>query len=474
MTLTVPLQAKQPEMTKKHVFPEGEHIEALKPKQGITESGEIEQTDSGALGHALSASEKEITSLCSAGPFLGAIIADLTADKYGRKGPMYVGFTLFTVGAILQASGYSVPQMAIAEIAPMKYRGRMVGLNSVSITAGQVISYAIGAAFASVPHCWRYMVGLGGVPSILLAIVLPPCPESPRQLIPYGKVEEAANVLHRIFRNASEEQVSAKIQLISETVQEAQLSSQGRSRWVIVKELHRNPAHFRALVCACGLSAGHLPDVRLNVLMYYSGTVFALVGFSNPVAVGLVVSGTKMVSACINMLLVDPVGRRRLLVSTAWGMAAGLLAVAISFVYIPVNLDTLEVQDSTITPPAIVVLAFIIWFVAFYGVSIGNTAWMSADFFSTEVRAIGTMYMTCCWGSNLIVSSTFLSMTKGITPSGAFGLYACLCFIGWILSILFYPEISGLTLEESQEVFQHGFGVRYARQLRKERRRGGE
>lgn len=48
MTLTVPLQAKQPEMTKKHVFPEGEHIEALKPKQGITESDEIEQTDSGA------------------------------------------------------------------------------------------------------------------------------------------------------------------------------------------------------------------------------------------------------------------------------------------------------------------------------------------------------------------------------------------------------------------------------------------
>lgn len=164
--------------------------------------------------------------------------------------------------------------------------------------------------------------------------------------------------------------------------------------------------------------------------MYYSGTLFALVGFSNPVAVNLVVSGTNMVSACINMPPVDPVGRRCLLVSTAWGMAAGLLEVAISFVYIPVSLDTLEVQDNTITPTAIVVPVFIIRFVAFYGVSFGNTAWMSADFFSTEVRAIGTMYMTCCVGSNLIVSSTFLSMTKGITPSGAFGLYACLCFIG--------------------------------------------
>ncbi|QMW33349.1 hypothetical protein G4B84_008780 [Aspergillus flavus NRRL3357] len=233
----------------------GEHIEALKPKQGITESDEIEQTDSGArprihnnsLGHALSASEKAITSLCSAGPFLGAIIADLTADKYGRKGPMYVGFALFTVEAILQAPGYSVPQMAvgrltvglgvgsaamivpayIAEIAPMKYRGHMVGLNNVSITGGQVISYAIGAAFASVPHGWRYMVGLGGVPSIFLAILPPLCPESPCQLISYGKVEEAVNVRHWIFSNASEEQISAKIQLISETVQELSYQPRG-------------------------------------------------------------------------------------------------------------------------------------------------------------------------------------------------------------------------------------------------------
>lgn len=34
----------------------------------------------------------------------------------------------------------------------------------------------------------------------------------------------------------------------------------------------------------------------------------------------------------------------------------------------------------------------------------------------------------------------------------------------------FYPEVSGLTLEEIEEVFKHGFGVQYARNLRKERR----
>ena len=133
-------------------------------------------------GVETTSSEKEaITSLCSAGAFVGAIIAGLTADKYGRKIAIYVGCVLFTIGAILQAASYSIAQMCvgrlvvgfgvgsaamvvplyIAEIAPTKVRGRLIGLNNMSITGGQVISYGIGAAFAHVDDGWRYMVGLG-------------------------------------------------------------------------------------------------------------------------------------------------------------------------------------------------------------------------------------------------------------------------------------------------------------------------
>ena len=173
----------------------------------------------------------------------------------------------------------------------------------------------------------------------------------------------------------------------------------------------------------------------------------------------------------VNMMAVDPLGRRRVLICTVWGMSAGLLAVAIAFSFIPIDTETLALEATTVSAPAIVVLVFIIWFVFFYGVSVGNTAWMSTDFFPMEVRAMGTMWLTCsCWGSNIIVSSTFLSMMKGMTPSGAFGFYAAICGIGWVLIILFYPEVSGLTLEEIGEVFQHGFGVKYARQLRKDRK----
>ena len=249
----------------------------------------------------------------------------------------------------------------------------MIGLNNMSITGGQVISYGIGAAFAHVPHGWRYMVGLGGVPSIMLACMLPFCPESPRQLIYHGKLEEATVVLQRIYRDATPAQVQSKVALIAAACEESRELNGDMSRWQKIKLLHTNGANFRALVSACGLMVISQMS-GFNTLMYYSSTLFSIVGFKNPVAVGLVVAGTNFLMTFINMMLVDKVGRRRLLLSTVWGMSAGLLAVAVAFSFIPIDRKTLVITNPVISAPAIVVLVFIIWFVAFYGVSVGNTA----------------------------------------------------------------------------------------------------
>ena len=289
-------------------------------------------------GRIMNAGEKEaITSLCSGGAFFGAIMAGLTADKYGRKAGIYVGCALFTIGAILQAASYTFAQMCvgrlvvgfgvgsaamiaplyIAEIAPTKYRGRMIGLNNMSITGGQVISYAIGAGFAHVPNGWRYMVGLGGVPSVILACMLPFCPESPRQLIFRGREDEAKKVFARVFYTATEEQINNKIRLIKATIEEDLTVTEGKTRWQLVKELHTVPRNFRALVVACGLMVISQMS-GFNTLMYYSSTLFALVGFSNPTAVGLVVAGTNFIMTGINGFVVDPWGRRRVCSRWRW------------------------------------------------------------------------------------------------------------------------------------------------------------
>lgn len=69
-------------------------------------------------------------------------------------------------------------------------------------------------------------------------------------------------------------------------------------------------------------------------------------------------------------------------------------------------------------------------------------------------------------GGNLIIGSTFLSLIDAISPAGAFGFYAGLCFLGSVFVFFLYPETSGLSLEETREVFKDGYGIKKANRMR--------
>ena len=176
-----------------------------------------------SLGHALSSSEQElVTSLTSGGALVGAVFAGLTADHFGRKMPIWAACALFILGTVLQTAAYSVALFAvgrfvvglgvgsaamivplyIGELAPAKYRGRMIAFNNMSVTLGQLIASCIGAGLAHVEgEGWRGTVGIGAFPAITLAIMLLWCPDSPRHLVAHGRLESADAVLTRIYRD---------------------------------------------------------------------------------------------------------------------------------------------------------------------------------------------------------------------------------------------------------------------------------
>ncbi|KAJ5709486.1 hypothetical protein N7493_010820 [Penicillium malachiteum] len=366
--------------------------------------------------------------------FFGAIFAGTTADRFGRKTSIYLGCALFIIGAVLQGAAFTIAQMAVGRI---------------------VVGFGVGAAAMVLPlyvaEIAPAMVGLGAVPAIILAALLPFCPESPRHLVYKSCEEEARVILQKIYKGASELQIDAVQISIRGACDQAREINESASAFGKMKQLHLVPSNLRALIVACGLMViSQLSG--FNGLMYYSGTIFGTIGFKDPMAVGLVVAGTNFVMTIVNALVIDK--------------------VAVAFHWIPFDLSSGTLESTNgISAASIALIIFVIWFVVFYGVSVGNTAWMSTDFFPLEVRAMGTMWLTCSsWGSNVIVSSCFLSMIEKMTPSGAFGFFAGICGLGWIWIYFFYPETSGLLLEEVQEIFECGFGVKYARNLRRERK----
>lgn len=76
-----------------------------------------------------------------------------------------------------------IAPLYIQELSPTRLRGRMVVLNVVMITLGQVIAYGIDAAFGTVNGGWRWMVGLSAVPAALQLAVLAFLPESRERLV---------------------------------------------------------------------------------------------------------------------------------------------------------------------------------------------------------------------------------------------------------------------------------------------------
>ncbi|KAF5974264.1 ITR1-inositol permease [Fusarium coicis] len=391
------------------------------------------------LGHNLDSHEQElITSITSGGALIGALMAGLPADKYGRKLGIYIGCFLFLVGSVVQAAAFNVAAMTagrlivgfgvgsaamiiplyIGELAPAKYRGRMIAFDNLSVTLGQLVSYGLGAALTDVPHGWRYMIAIGGVPPIILAAQLPRCPESPRQVIAHGKRDEAEQCLRRVYPAATEDQLKSKLERIIWTVEVESSVVANKSLWWQFKQLHCVPSNLRALISACTVMAiSQLGG--FNTLMYYSATLFPLVGFNKPTAVAIVVD--------------------------------------------------LVLQADSVNWAGIVVLVTIIFYVAFFATGVATIGWVGTELLPLEVRALGTMMNTVtCWSCNLIIASTFLSMMKSITPSGAFGFYAGICFFGWIFVIFFYPEVKGLPLEDVRKVFENGFDVKLAKQIQRD------
>ena len=147
-----------------------------------------------------------------------------------------------------------------------------------------------------------------------------------------------------------------------------------------------------------------------------------------------------------------------------------MVVAAAAFHYIPISKD-LVLESNSVNWAGILVLVTIIFYVAFFASGVATIGWVGTELLPTEVRALGTMMNTVtCWGCNIIIASTFLSMMKSMTPSGAFGFYAAICFFGWVFVVFFYPEVKGLPLEDIRGIFDHGFGVKRANELQRQRK----
>ncbi|KAH0548207.1 hypothetical protein GP486_008076, partial [Trichoglossum hirsutum] len=165
-----------------------------------------------------------ITASTSLFALVASPAAGWAADRWGRRRVLLAADVLFVAGAVWQAVSGTVPAMVvgrsvvgaavgaaslvvplyISELAPAAYRGRLIVIQILMITLGQVVAYVVGWMLSSAGGGWRWMVGLGAVPAgVQAAVVLAVLPESPRWLVRAGRRPEAKRVLGKAFGSGS-------------------------------------------------------------------------------------------------------------------------------------------------------------------------------------------------------------------------------------------------------------------------------
>jgi len=186
----------------------------------------------------------------------------------------------------------------------------------------------------------------------------------------------------------------------------------------------------------------------VNVIAYYSSTIFRLGGFSviNALLGSWGFGMVNFVFALPAVYTIDTFGRRKLLLTTFPCMAVCLLITGFAF-YIN--------QDAH--PHARVgTIAFGVYlFCVFYSPGEGPVPFTySAEAFPLYIRDVGMSFATATtWLFNFVVALTFPRLLSAFTPQGAFGWYAAWNMVGWFVILLFVPETKSLSLEELDQVF---------------------
>ncbi|CAH2353392.1 myo-inositol transporter 1 [[Candida] railenensis] len=448
---------------------------------------------------ALTYGEKEfITSATSLGAFIGAILGGVLANFIGRKKVLLGSNIIFVVGTIIQVVAHTVWTMIVgrfvlgfgvgiaslisplmlSELAPSKYRGRLIVTNTLFITGGQLVAYFINWGLTNVKHGWRVSVGLCMVPPVIQFVLFWFLPDTPRFYIMQGDVEMAKKVIRQTHNEVPESYVLAVVDEMVTSNSRVPGSNPLQQAWNSIKIIHKTPANFRALILACGLQ-GIQQFTGFNSLMYFSTTIFETIGFDNATAVSIIVAATNFVFTMVALCIIDKVGRRRILLFAIPCMCGSLVICAIAFHFLGVkftNGSNVDVAAKGITAWGVIVIIGMVLFVASYAIGIGNSAWTGVELFSdVNVRSMGAMYAACTnWAGSLVIASTFLTMLENITPTGTFSFFAGLCLISFLFIFFLYPEVAGLQLEETTELLSHGFNVREARKLSAERKKASK
>jgi MFS transporter, SP family, arabinose:H+ symporter len=382
------------------------------------------------------------------GTVIGAMFAGIPGDKYGRRDSLKVMGVLFFVSAAgcaiawdwysllvfrfiggLGVGGASVlGPMYIAEIAPAKWRGRLVGFFQFNVVLGILVAYlsnAIIGTFELGDIEWRVKLGVEAAPALLFILALFPIPRSPRWLAKMQQIDEARKVLTEIGEENIEEELQDIVQSIG--------AEHGHAVEPLFQRKYFTPIMLAVTIAFFNQMSG------INGLLYYLNDIFSKAGFDKVSGdiQSVIIGGTNLMFTMLAMSIIDKVGRKPLLLIGAIGTALCLSGVAAIFF--------LNAYQHLL-------VWCLVGYIAFFAFSQGAVIWVYiGEVFPNRVRAKGqSLGSFTHWIMCAIVAGTFPMMAE---KSGGypFVFFAVMMAVQFFVVWKYFIETRNITLEDMQK-----------------------
>ena len=399
------------------------------------------------------------------GSISGVIFAGALSDRFGRKRTMILSAVLFTISAFGCAISANMDQLVvyriiggigigivsivcplyISEVSPASHRGRMVSLYQLAVTVGFLGAYLMNyyllkqsASFSSsIPllalifgtEIWRGMLGAETLPALLFFATIFFIPESPRWLIVKRREEHAALIFSKIYGDSSVVESQ-----INDT--RTMLDSEGKSN----RKLLFSPGIFRAVLIGSAIAIlGQFMGV--NAVLYYGPTIFETSGLSSGDSlfyqslIGLVNMGTTVLA----LLIIDRVGRKKLVYTGVSGMILSLVMIGLYFL-----------MGEAWGMSSLFLLGCFLAYIFFTAGSISAVIFVFlSEMYPTKIRGLAmSIAGLSLWIGTFLIGQLTPWLLENATPAGTFFLFAFMCIPYMLIVWKMMPETAGKSLEE--------------------------
>jgi MFS transporter, SP family, arabinose:H+ symporter len=386
------------------------------------------------------------------GAAIGALTAGPLGQKIGGREALRIMALLYLVSSLGCALAWNWPALLafrliggigiggssvlgpvyLAELAPARLRGRLVGLFQINVVAGILLAYASNYAVARLiggAGAWRWQFGVATLPAALFALFLVGIPRSSRWLVTQNRIDEARRVLELMGTPDTEAELKEIVDSIH--IERAQRSEP------LFQPKYRLPIFLAITIGMFNQLSG------INAILYYANDIFAFGGFSGLSGdkQAVLLGAMNFCATLLAMSVIDRLGRKSLLLIGSVGTAVCLAGVAAIFHAASHQSD---------------LLWLLVGFIFFFSISQGAVIWVYiSEVFPTRVRSKGqSVGSSSHWIMNALISGFFPWVAKHSTAA-PFGFFAAMMALQFFVVLFIYPETKGVSLEQ----LQHKLGI---------------